>query len=262
MEKFLAENFEILGHILGLARGFGISGRKDDVLLPETRASFLNRLDEGYNLCTAAGLRISARHFEEINNRLRSQDKLQRKELISISENLHTNVRLEIESLRVFRLSPEAQHYFDVSDGFGTQVSEAFPTATYDIQEAGNCLALGRATACVYHSMRVLEYGLCALANKFGIPFEHKSWNAVIEPIEKAIRQIKSQPSKPRGWKDNEQFYSEAAAQFMYFKDAWRNYTAHRESKYTEGEAETIFRHVRDFMRHIAKRLREKKAKR
>ncbi len=43
----------------------------------------------------------------------------------------------------------------------------------------------------------------------------------------------------------------------MHFKNAWRNYTAHSHLKYTEDEAEAIFRHVRDFMTHIAKRLKE-----
>jgi hypothetical protein len=47
----------------------------------------------------------------------------------------------------------------------------------------------------------------------------------------------------------------------MHFKNAWRNYTAHKQFKYTEDEAEAIFRHVRDFMMHIAKRLKEKKPK-
>ena len=167
-------------------------------------------------------------------------------------------MKREMKTTRFFRFSSHTQSYFDVVDGFGKEVSEVFPSADYDIKEAGNCLALGRATACVYHSMRVLEHGLCALADKFDVPFEQKSWNDVIEPIEKAIRQIKNQPDKPSNWKDEEQFYSEAAAQFMHFKNAWRNYTAHRQSKYTEAEAEAILRHVRDFMRHLSKRLKEK----
>jgi hypothetical protein len=89
------------------------------------------------------------------------------------------------------------------------------------------------------------------------VPFDHRSWNEVIEPIEKEIRQIKNQRQKPEDWKADEQFYSEAAAQFMHFKNAWRNYTAHGHFNYTEDEAEAIFRHVRDFMVHISKRLKE-----
>jgi hypothetical protein len=59
---------------------------------------------------------------------------------------------------------------------FGKEVAARFPDSEYDIAEAGNCLALGRNTACVFHCMRVLEYGLSALAKKFKVPFEHTTW--------------------------------------------------------------------------------------
>jgi hypothetical protein len=236
-------------------------GPKKTLIEDEIRAELLNKLREARHQCETVGLRVSVLHFDDVIEHLRSQEPIIRKELESIAAELHKSVKREMQCMAFFRLSAETQHYFDVADGFGHEVGQAFPSAVYDIQEAGNCLALGRGTACVYHCMRVLEYGLCALADKFGIAFEHKSWSAIIEPLEHAIRQIKNQPKKPRAWKANEQFYSEAAAQFMYFKNAWRNYTAHKEFKYTEAEAEAIFRHVRDFMQHIAKRLREKKPK-
>ena len=40
---------------------------------------------------------------------------------------------------------------------FGEPVGEAFPSAQYDISEAGRCLVLKRSTACVLHLMRALE---------------------------------------------------------------------------------------------------------
>jgi hypothetical protein len=134
-------------------------------------------------------------------------------------------------------------------------VTAAFPSAEYEIKEASKCLALRRNTACVFHCMRVLEHGLCALAGQFDVPAGHKTWNELIEQIEKAIKEKAKE--KPASWKDDQQFYAEAASQFMHFKNAWRNYTAHLHFKYTEDEAEPIYRHVRDFMMHIAKRLKE-----
>ena len=35
-----------------------------------------------------------------------------------------------------------------------------FPGASFDVTEAGNCFAFERFTACVYHLMRVAEFGL------------------------------------------------------------------------------------------------------
>jgi hypothetical protein len=149
--------------------------------------------------------------------------------------------------------------YYNKPSPFGESTTKAFPHAEYDIQEASQCFALGRFTACVYHSMRVLEHGLCALAKKFEIPFGHKTWADIILPIEKEIRQIALLPNKTPNKKKNEQFYAEAAAQFMHFKDGWRNYTAHKQFIYDEEKAEAIFRHVRDFMSHISTRLKQGK---
>ena len=64
---------------------------------------------------------------------------------------------------------------------------------------------------------------------------------------------------KPRGWRRS--FFPEAFADFRYFADAWRNYAMHGKTQYGETEAEKVFEHVRSFMRHLATRLKEKKAK-
>jgi len=260
MEKFSAETFHILGWALGFTQGYATFADENEPLDPSSLTLFLEHLAEARQECEKIGLRVCVIHITEIIHRLGlMKPPFDRKTLAPIATELRDNIRREMRAMHFFRLSPDTQFYFEVANGFGKEVAEAFPSAEYDIKEAGNCLALSRATACVYHSMRILEHGLCALADKFGVLFEHKSWNDVIEPIEKAIRQIKNQSDKPPNWKEDEQFYSEAATQFMHFKNAWRNYTAHRQFKYTETEAESIFRHVRDFMQHVSKRLKEKK---
>jgi hypothetical protein len=136
-------------------------------------------------------------------------------------------------------------------------IRDSFPNAIYDVQEAAKCLGLQRSTASVFHCMRVLECGLRALATEFKVPTNHKAWGEIINQTQNAIDRIPRDPNKPADWKEYRQFCSEAAAQFMHFKYAWRNYAAHARVKYTPEEAEQIFRHVRDFMMHLAKRLKE-----
>ena len=48
--------------------------------------------------------------------------------------------------------------------GVDSEVIAAFPSARDDLAEAAKCLALGRATAVVFHCMRVLEIALRAVA--------------------------------------------------------------------------------------------------
>jgi hypothetical protein len=58
---------------------------------------------------------------------------------------------------------------------------ESFPDAAYDLKEAGNCFAFERFTACVYHLMRVAEFGLVSVAQSIGVDEEkiNKGWGRV-----------------------------------------------------------------------------------
>jgi hypothetical protein len=157
-----------------------------------------------------------------------------------------------------FRLTPEESAMFDKKQLFGAGVATAFPSdeATYEIMEAGNCLALGRPTATVFHLMRVLEKGLKALAAnldvQFSIPFDYLNWQNIIEQIESEIKKLGQQPAGQTKT-DTLKSYSEIAKQFRYFKDAWRNGVAHSRETYSPEQALSIFRHVREFMQDIVK---------
>ncbi len=66
---------------------------------------------------------------------------------------------------------PKALHadYFENPKLFGNEVFAAFPSANEDITEAGSCLALERATACVMHLNRAAEVALMALGKTLGV---------------------------------------------------------------------------------------------
>ena len=104
--------------------------------------------------------------------------------------------------------------------------------------------------------MRVLEKGLHAFADHLGVPFtipvELQNWQNIIEPIEKEISQ--REKTLPRGTAKSEElkFLSGAAAQFRYFKEAWRNHVAHSRVTYDDIEALRIMSHVHQFMDELA----------
>lgn len=142
---------------------------------------------------------------------------------------------------------------------FGNAVHERFPTASTDITEVGKCYACGRSTAAVMHCMRVLEHGLRALSAALQLPFGEGTWKRSIQAIEKRIAVLDSQAKQKTAWKKKRQFYSEAATEFLWFKDAWRNYAAHGHEHYTDERAEKIVEHTRKFMQHLAERMSEPK---
>jgi hypothetical protein len=102
--------------------------------------------------------------------------------------------------------------------------------------------------------MRVLEHGLRALADRIGLPTDamaHENWKNVIDRIAARIWGIETLPKsveKSAALKA----YSEAAVQFRYFKDAWRNYVSHTNEPSDEREALSVWGHVKDFMEQLA----------
>jgi len=168
----------------------------------------------------------------------------------------------EIKNHAFFYVSPERMQYFSIESRpfiFGEKATRAFPSAFFDIHEAGVCLGLARGTACVFHLMRVLEIGLTVLGKKFGMSVSHTNWAPAIEELEGKIRNMHKDPQ----WKalpdckEQQEFYSQAASHLGVTKDAWRNYTMHIRGKFTEDEAEIMFASVRAFMQKLSERLSE-----
>ena len=256
MKPFIVKRFQGACWLLGFIQGTYDAFPDDRKIVKVARDSFAEQLMRIRVECEELGLPVSVEHLTDEIHSLRDEGTTAY-QIAKSASGLSDTIRREMESTKMFRLHGETQKYYEKEDAFGPKVAEAFPGAEYDIKEAGNCLALNRGTASVFHSMRVLEHALRALASQFNVPTNHKAWGEMLKGIEDGIGQIPRQQDKPSDWREYQQFCAEAASQFMHFKTAWRNYTAHARTKYTEEEGEQIFRHVGDFMKHISKRLKE-----
>jgi len=174
------------------------------------------------------------------------------KSLNEAKENIKTLlsvIRTELgKQLFLFVQNADAQ-WFERKDGFGKAVSDAFNSALKDIKEAGNCYATGHYNASIFHSMRVLECGLNVLAKELGITIKRESWGGVIGLIEKAIE---NEPNRER-----KEFFSGAALEFRFFKDAWRNHISHNRRDYDKFQALSVLNHVGAFMGHLATKIKE-----
>ena len=133
----------------------------------------------------------------------------------------------------------------------------SFPTATGDVLASVDLWALNHSTACVFHLMRVLEHGLRALAKDVGKAFDVQNWQNIIDQIESEIRtQGKTLPVGPAK-SERLRFLSEAAKEFSFFKDGWRNYVSHGRAAYDEHQARMVMDHVRTFMNGLSALLSE-----
>ena len=160
----------------------------------------------------------------------------------------------ELKSKKFVQLDLDKQGYIDQAELFGNIVAARFPDAQSDIREVGNCLALNRPTAAVFHAMRVLEIGLGRLAAPFNVPSANTNWQNIIDQIESAIQRMNATSHGP-DWRQDQQFYSDAASHFYFLKNAWRNQVAHVHQTYDDSQALQICSHVKQFMEQLAKKL-------
>jgi hypothetical protein len=161
----------------------------------------------------------------------------------------------ELTGRKFYELSDRHAQFFSEQYPFGEGVDAAFPSAAYDIGEAGKCLALARWTASVMHLMRVLEVGLRALSDHYGIP-PAENWNATLNQIEKIEAKSREVGKRTHG-ADEEKWAAEAAIHLRFIKNAWRNHAMHPLEKYDEERAVSIFDNARSFMRHLGEKLSE-----
>lgn len=103
-----------------------------------------------------------------------------------------------------------------------------FPSGKTEVEQAVDCYACEHNTACVFHLMRVAEYGLRALARERRVKLpkkrllEWEGWNGVIVGIRKQVDLIGNKPRGPA--RDAALGFDRGALEeFEGFKDAYRN---------------------------------------
>ncbi|MGY3694272.1 hypothetical protein ACVIGA_004352 [Bradyrhizobium sp. USDA 3240] len=165
---------------------------------------------------------------------------------------LKESIFAELGTGLYFRMDEDKRSFFENRLLFGDDVAARFPTSSFDIEEGGKCLSLGRPTATVFHMMRVMEVGLKALAKELKIPYA-PSWESYIRQIDANI--TAKHKSKAKKWLEMEPFYRDVLGNLTSIKIAWRNPTMHIVRNYTQDEAEDVLRAVRTFMRRLSERL-------
>jgi hypothetical protein len=150
---------------------------------------------------------------------------------------------------------PDRLDYYYNENLFGPEVRDKFPDGVVDIVESGNCYALGRSTACVFHLMRVIPYGMQSVAKKLKVKYPRPiiclDWGGIIQPIDKAVRLL-GQLARTKKRIEDQKYYSEIVSHLYYCKDAWRNHVSHAREPYDMPQAQSVMEHVRWVMRLLA----------
>lgn len=149
-------------------------------------------------------------------------------------------------------------YIFPEAPVFGKRVERAFPSASFDIEEASNCYGLGRNTASAFHLMRAIEIGLRAVSASLGLPDPTgtgRNWGQ----MNGAIKTECDKRTSAQLWADDQEkiFYHEVYASIDAVRVAWRNATMHVEKRYTHDEAEQIFAVTKGFLKRLSERIDE-----
>lgn len=203
-------------------------------------------------LCSQVGLSLSVKHAERVlSNHATAMTYAELKAAVT---QLRDRISDELDTVYFLHMPlQKAQIYYDAHP-FGEAVSDKFPKAITDIQEASKCLAVGRFTACVFHLMRVMELSVQYLGGKLNQSNTNEGeWQTILNKVNGAIKRMSNPPtrltSKQKAERDT---YAEAAVYLENVKNAWRNNVMHPKASYTEEEAEEIFRTVKAYMQHLA----------
>lgn len=166
----------------------------------------------------------------------------------------------ELDSITVLWVSQREAGFFEKTELFGALFKKQFPAANGEVIEAGNCFALGRYTACVFHLMRATEKGVLALFSALQLPPLSQptwSWGSVLRQIDEEIkRRNKTMASDPT-WIADKEFFEQAYAFLHSVKNPIRNSTMHVASTYDEAGAENVFNAIKSFLSHLAAKLKE-----
>jgi HEPN domain-containing protein len=258
MKSFDAATFADATHLLAMAEVNYRDKPPDEIITKWDRTLLADYLQTIQKNCLKLELNLSAMTAAKTLRKL-SQDTITYRGFGELSKELSGRLIDEMKLCMFFCIEPGKQSLLSDENPFGDKVSEAFPSAAKDIKDAGRCLALDQWTASVFHSMRALEIGLNMLARSLGIAFDQKNWQPILDQIEKEIGKIRAKNDKEER-KTTLKFYSGAALQFTYFKDAVRNHAMHTRDTYDGEQAEMIFECVKAFMVHLATELKEEGA--
>jgi hypothetical protein len=222
--------------------------------------SVVNGAGQLNDLLRQLNARVTSQIVDELINALHNNRYISMADIAQYYDEIDTTLKRELNLTKLISLSPKEQDLFEPTNPlFGFEFEQRFQTAgAFEVDESAKCLALGRSTASVFHSMRVMEVGIRAVARCLGIPDPLKpaerNWGTVLKAIKDGIEGKWSGSQRMSG---DGALFEQIHASLDAVRNPWRNATMHVENKYTDDEAEHIFVAVKGFMKKLSSRMDE-----
>lgn len=243
MEKFSAAAFHDIGTNIGMLT-CKLERLPRELDAAELAMAYRPLLDVIRQCCVQIGLKMSPMCIDDFFTKL--EHGMTTEEMRSSLAELNNSIRREMQTVFFFYMPWERAKFYRQEELFGAEVNLKFPSISFDMVEAGNCCAMGRGTACVFHLMRIMEVGMQEFGTKLGVALAHqKNWQNILDEVNKAIRALPPKDS-------NTIELGQVATNLYAVKLAWRNEVMHPNDKYTVEEAENLLGQVKLFMKQLA----------
>ena len=146
---------------------------EERVALPFHKTGYLSDLLLFREACEVMGLASTSRQIDRL-------ERLLRRDSLPLGEATSQEIKQEIAQLEIrFQEETESIHSYHLDNKEQSLYSEptagwqavlvSFGSTLLDVEESSRCMAVGRYTATVFHSMRILESGLTAMGAEFGV---------------------------------------------------------------------------------------------
>jgi hypothetical protein len=246
MEQFGAVYYFNLGSALETLQGVYSNPSESLRVNVENRAAGISAFSWLAESLEKLALKTSVKAARQVRDAIEGGDATIH-QIAPALKQLQNCIQWEMESVLFFHVPSNQAEFYAQAELFGVEVNTKFPSIQFDMIEAGNCFAMGRGTACVFHLMRIMEVGVQQFGAKLGVTLvNEKNWQNILDEINKAIKAL---PTKAPGSVE----MSQASANLYSVKLAWRNEVMHPNDTYTLEEAENLIRQVRIFMGQLAK---------
>ena len=245
MEKFSAAAFQQI--VMGLVLFTGkIEEMPPDLDAGDLAVKYIPMVKSIRAECENIGLRTSMVCADDF---IALADGMTVKALACALREFENTIRREMQTCMFFHMPFNQAEYYGKNMLFGARVDVRIPATQFDIKEAGNCYAMGRGTACVFHLMRVMEIGVQKLGDLLGVPLaQEKNWQMILDLINKAVRALPVNAPKTVA-------LNQVAAHLYNVKVGWRNPVMHPRETYTLEEAGDLIESVKTFMKTLSNLL-------
>lgn len=250
MLRFAASDFQIIAMTMTQLQELdGLQLRTD-----RGTEEFMDKIGLLVNHAQKIGMRSTIRQVENIRDYF-SGDLHGKKsnEVALMIRELQVRIHEDLEERIMFVIPGDKAPFVDAAWLENGAIATSFPTtALPEMRAAARCYAYGEDTACMFHLMRVVDFGLRRVAESImGVDYSPVNWNAVGSAIQTKMEQ--KYQKKPAEWKKAEPFYAGILMDIQAISRGHRNAVIHDlEKNYAERDSRYMLTVVQAFMEHLA----------